>query len=132
LALDLQDSTTGTRGRDDLLLQKITGDLVAYRLVESNPPIARDFQSHYERGDRPNPTQHYKAFDWLGVSMFTQRNRVESFVQRARASGRPAWLAEVRLVRGHGMYVIYNSKTTHLEVFGFPQVLLGLVDHIDD
>ncbi len=115
-----------------VLLQKVDEEVVAYRLVESRSPLAQDFESHYASGKRPNPTRPYNAFSWFAVSMFLDRSRVERFVERSRAQQRPAWVAAVRLAPGHGLHVALNGQTAHLDVFGFPQVLLSMVEHVDD
>jgi hypothetical protein len=107
-------------------------EIVAFRIVDGREPLATDFRSHYEAGKRPNLTRRYDAFAWFGVSMFLNRERVDRFAARSRSEGRPAWTATIRLRPESGLHVVYNDQTTHLEVFGFPHVLLEMVDHVDE
>jgi hypothetical protein len=126
----MKDSYTESRSGNDILLQQIPDDLVVYRMVQHNPPVAYDFQSHYERGAPPTPGMPFKAFAWMGVSMFLDRTRAERLADTARQRGESAWIAELILRPGAGLWGVYNAKTTHLEVFGLPQDLLDRVDNV--
>ncbi len=124
----LKNSSTGERTQDDLLLQKIPNGTVAYRMVRNDPPTEDDFKSHYELDVLPNPTKHYKAYAFFGVSFFLDPAKADRLVATAHKRGDDAWNAGVTLKSGFGLYGTYNAKTTHLEVFGFPDDLLELAD----
>lgn len=124
----LKNSATGERTQDDLLLQNVPGGLVAFRAVLNDPPTEEDFKSHYELGLHPDPTRHYKAYAWFGVSFFLDDAKAERLVETARKRGDSAWLAKITFESDLGLYGTFNEKTTHLEVFGFPHVLLELAD----
>lgn len=83
-------------------------------------------------GKRPTPTGHYKAFSWFGVSLFIDRGRIDRLAARAHEQGQRAGIARVRITPGDGLYAMYTSKSTHLEVFGFPEHLLARVDGIEN
>jgi len=123
--VQFKDSERDQRTQKDLLLQHLSHEAIVYRAVRNDPPGAADFVSHYESGRRPVPSQHYKAFAWFAVSMFASRTTVDRFVQNRAKTGEAWYTAEVRLVPGLGIYVVYRPKTTHLDVFGFPNDLLS-------
>jgi hypothetical protein len=116
----LKDSATGQRAGSDLLLQEIPGELVVYRMVKNDPPTALDFQSHYERGVMPTTGRPFRAYAWLGVSVFLDRARAERLAETARRRGAPASVATLILAAGTGTWGIYTPRTTHLELFALP------------
>ncbi len=122
--MGLRDSRTV----DDLLLQEIPADLVAYRMVQHGPPELVDFQSHYERRILPNPSKRFRAHDWLGVSVFEDRARAERLATTARGRGEDAWIAKLSIRSGAGIWGLYNATTTHIELFAMPHDLLQRVD----
>jgi hypothetical protein len=132
--LDLKDSASAQRGRNDLLLQKITRDAAAYRVLDGPQPTEHDFVSHYHRGDRPREGAHYKAFSWLAVSMFADLEapslaRIVQFIHREH--DRPAYVARVILRTGEGLWTVYDPRRGgHHDVFGLPPALLRAVDDI--
>jgi hypothetical protein len=125
----LKDSATEQRSGSDLLLQEIPDDLVVYRMVQNDPPDLVDFQSHYERGTPPTPGKPFHAYQWLGVSVFLDRSKAEWLANTARKRGEPAWVAQLILTPGAGLWGVYKAKTTHLEVFAIPQDLKERVDN---
>jgi hypothetical protein len=125
VGVTFKDSVRGQRTQRDLLLQPVSREETVYRAVQGDPPTATDFLSHAALGHRPSPTQPYKAFSWFAVSMFATRETVDRFVQDRAREGKLFYTAEVRLRPGLGIYVVYRPKTKHLDVFGFPQDLLG-------
>jgi hypothetical protein len=126
----LKDSERDGRAGNDVLLQELPDGLIAYRMVQHDPAIALDFQSHYERGEVPNLTRPFRAYEVLGVSMFLDRAKAERLASTARRRGEPAWIATMALTMGAGLWGVYKPRTTHLEVFGLPRDLLARVDHV--
>ena len=126
--MPLKDSATGQREGNDLLLQEIPGELVAFRVVQHQPPTLEDFQSQYERRVAPRPDLPFQAYAWLGVSVWLDRDRAERLAERKRAAGEPAWVATLILNSAAGLWGLYNAKTTHIELFALPQDLLARVD----
>jgi len=126
----LNDSERDERAGNDVLLQELPDGLIAYRMVQHDPPIGIDFQSHYERGKVPTLTRPFRAYEVLGVSMFVDRTKAERLVSTAHRRGEPAWIATMKLTVGAGLWGVYKPRTTHLEVFGLPQDLLARVDHV--
>lgn len=126
----MKDSVTGEREGNDLLLQEIPDGLEAFRVVQANPPAEVDFQSHYERGLVPGLSRPFRGFEVLGVSTFVDRDRAQRLVRLAERRGGQAWLARLIFRADTGLWGVYNSRTTHLEVFGLPQDLFARVEEI--
>lgn len=126
----MKDSLTEDRDGSDVLVQEIPDGIVAFRLVQNNPPIELDFESHYERGKVPTPGKPYHSYAWFGVSLFEDRSRVERMVKSAHNRGEQAWTAEIRFVAETGLYGVYNGRTTHIEAFAYPHEMLRLVDNV--
>lgn len=127
----LRDSETGQRTGSDVLLQEIPDGLLAYRKVGNKPADQTDFQSYYEVGTWRSLRRPFRAYAVLGVSFFVDRARAQRLVNTAHSRGEPAWIATMRLTAGAGLWGVYNSQTTHLEVFGLPRDLLARVDRVD-
>ena len=113
------------------LLQPVPADFVGYRLVLSLPPRDVDFVSHYELDKKPDPTKPYLSYQWFGVSLFEDHQKVERMRRSAHNRGQTAWVATLRFLGQSGLYGIYNERTTHLEVFASPKDLLDLVENVD-
>ncbi len=126
----LSDSRTGQRSGNDVLLQEIPDGLIAYRVVQSNPPTEIDFQSYYERGKVRSLRRPFRADEVFGVSLFLSRAKARRLVDTAHRCGEQAWIATMNLRAGAGLGGVYNTKTTHLEVFGLPHDLLARVDQV--
>lgn len=123
----MKDSFTQQRSGRDVLLQEIPEGFVGYRLLRSAPPTGIDFQSAYELGKWPTPGKPYRSYAWFGVSLFEDRAKVERFANTAKRKGQTVWIAELVFPADTGLYGIYQAKTTHLEVFGFPHELQVLI-----
>jgi hypothetical protein len=126
----LEDSRRGARVETDVLLHRIDSEIVAYRMVRHWPPHASDFRSHYEPAVKPDPTKPFRAYEWFGVSMFVDPARVDRLVEHARRRG-GGFRARMLLRPREGLFYVYNSRTSHVEVFGFPDSLLEMVEGVD-
>lgn len=128
--MPLKDSESAQRGGNDVLLQEIPDGLMAYRMVQNDPPIESDFHSHYERGLVASLRRPFRAYAIFGVSMFLDRAKADRLARSAHGRGEPAWIATMNLTAGAGLWGVYKARTTHLEVFGLPPDLLARVDRV--
>jgi hypothetical protein len=101
--------------------------LVKYRAVRHNPPVEVDFHSYYESGRIAILKRPFGAYQVFGVSLFLDMARVQRFVDSAHRRGEDAWVAELALTTGAGLWGIHKASTTHLETFGLPRDLLNRV-----
>jgi hypothetical protein len=120
----MRDSRNGEREPEDRLLQSIPEGTVGYRAIDGEVPVYEDFLSHHARGNRPNPTMPYRAYEWVGVSLFLDEARAARLVRRMER-GR---VVPLTFRGGIAFSGVFNERTSHLEVFAPPQDLLNLVD----
>ena len=85
-----------------------------------------------ELGKIPRPGQLYPSYGWFGVSLFIDGARVERFARTALRRGQHPRIAELRFRAEPTLHGVYTGKTTHLEVFGIPQVFLAFVDSLSE
>jgi hypothetical protein len=125
--MPMPDAFSGTITPREARLQEVPAGFTGHRVVESYPPKEVDFWSAYELGKVPSPTQQYRSYAWFGVSLFENYTKAERMAQTARGRNKAVWIAELRFRPDSGIYGVYNARTTHLEVFAYPQELLALV-----
>ncbi len=96
---------------------------VYYRIVKSDPPTMRDFQSNREKG---LPRRPVEAPDlWAGLSMYEDINHARGGAQRFPAIG--SHIAAV-LVPDDGRFRVYKTLGPgHFTVWGEASALLGAV-----
>jgi len=115
-----------SRSGKDLLLQPILQQETTYRAVVNDPPTEDDFVSHAVSGVRPIPQDRPTAqHSGLACRCFETRDAVDRFIARRQAVGETYYPAEMLLLPGIGLDVFYHPKNKHLDVYGFPEVLLA-------
>lgn len=96
-----------------------------YRAVAHCPPRLDDFRSYEALGMPYAPRQHFRA---TGVSMFTDRGRLQAHIQ---AFGLPRSIATVDL-RTADVVWTRSARSTHVTIWAPAFVLLEQVVQCDE